>query len=87
MPVDPPWPELTDENFFMFMRCRSLERVSVKNASFDSSPDVDSSPVTQEMLIKFVRRTPSLRWLRSDLTEENTVMLQQERPEITFVTD
>jgi hypothetical protein len=26
-----------------------------------------------------------LRWLCSDLTEENVTMLKQERPEITFV--
>ena len=44
-----------------------------------------SQPVRQEMLIKMVRLHPTLRWLRSDLTKENIAMLQQERPEITFV--
>jgi hypothetical protein len=33
---------------------------------------------------KFVRCTPTLRWFRSDLTPENVVLLQAERPEITF---
>jgi hypothetical protein len=39
------------------------------------------------MLIKMVRLHPTLRWLRSDLSEENVAMLKQERPEITFVSD
>jgi hypothetical protein len=45
--------------------------------------------VTQELLIKMVRRliAPTLRWLRSDLTQENIVLLQQERPGITFVSE
>jgi hypothetical protein len=37
------------------------------------------------MPIGFVRRTPNLKWLRSDLTPEGFVMLQQDRPDVTFV--
>lgn len=40
-----------------------------------------------EMLIKMVRLHPTLRWLRSDLTEENVAMLKQERPDQTFLSD
>ena len=43
--------------------------------------------VSQAMLIKMVRNHPTLRWLRSDLTEENITMLQRERPDITFVSE
>lgn len=35
----------------------------------------------QEELIKMVRRHPTLRWLQSDLSNENVVMLKQERPD------
>jgi hypothetical protein len=39
-------------------------------------------PVSQELLIKMVRRYPALRWLRRDLTQGNIAMHQQERPDI-----
>jgi hypothetical protein len=35
------------------------------------------------MIMKMVRRHPALKWLRSDLAE-NVSILQQERPDITF---
>lgn len=41
--------------------------------------------VSQEMLIKMVRCHCTLRWVRSDLSAENVAMLQQERPEVVFV--
>jgi hypothetical protein len=70
----------------MLMRCKHLERLSIKNSTyFQNGKEVQLVP--QGMIIKFVRHTPTLRWLRSDLTEENVAMLQQERPAITFVTD
>ena len=49
------------------------------------SPVVQDLP--QEVIVKMVRNRPQLRWLRSDLTPENVAMLQQERPEITFVSE
>jgi hypothetical protein len=63
-----------------------LERVSIKGVTVED-PDIGSErlPLSQEVIIQFVRNEASLRWLCSDLTEENVTMLKQERPEITFV--
>ena len=76
------------ESVYMFDRHANLACLSIKNATCRLRNEEDSretaQPVPQEMLIKMVRRHPSLRWLRSDLSEENIAMLQQERPEITF---
>ena len=83
-------PNHADTNYHMLMYCSGLERLSIKNVSWSSRfgpMDDGIFPVTQEMIIKFVRRTPTLRWLRSDLTAENIAMLKQERPQVTFVTD
>jgi hypothetical protein len=67
----------------IFSWCNTfLERVSLKNAKFDHMEPTQSFP--QFGLLKFVRRTPSLRWFRSDLTPENVAILQAERPEVTF---
>jgi hypothetical protein len=70
-------------------RFNNIVSLSIKNLAWCEWREVDApaQPVTQEMLIKIVRRHPTLRWLRSDLTEANIAMLQQERPEITFVSD
>lgn len=73
-------------NFYMFMECRSLERLSIKGATWFVRNE-ETFPVTQEMIIKMVRHHTTLRWLRSDLMEENIAMLKRERPEVTFVTD
>lgn len=43
--------------------------------------------IPQDVLIKMVRRHPLLKWLRSDLLAENVALLEEERPEITFVSD
>ena len=67
-------------DIFLFHRCRSkvLERISIRNARDGS--------ITQNMLIKFIRKAPtSLRWFRSDLTPANMAMLRLERPGIEFV--
>ena len=76
-----------------------LERVSIKNAKFgryvrDSTASIyggdhnfqeDILAIPQTALIKFIRNAPaSLRWFRSDLSDENITMLQKERPEIEF---
>ena len=66
-------------NKFLFYHCSTaLERVSIRNASFNSE-------FPQNLLIKFVRNVPTLRWFRSDLTEENMIMLRLERPDIEFL--
>jgi hypothetical protein len=70
---------------FMFQTCNRLERLSIMNTTWTSYGSETTQPVAQEMLIKMVRLHPTLRWLRSDLTDENIAMLQQERPDITFV--
>ena len=50
-------------------------------------PDSDAFTVTRETIIKFVRLTPTLRRLRSDLMAENVAVLKDERPEVAFVSD
>ena len=64
----------------------NLERVSIKGVTVKGQEvDSEHQPLSQQVIIQFVRDSPSLRWLRSDLTEQNVAMLQQERPEISFV--
>lgn len=73
-------------NSYLLERCSRLERLSLKGASVKVVSIADSPvPILQEALIKMVRRHPTLRWLRSDLSHENVALLEQERPEITFV--
>ena len=65
---------------FLFSRCcRSLERLSIRNAMYFGLP------LPQNALIKLVRNAPSLRWFRSSLTPNNIGMLQKERPEVKFL--
>lgn len=73
-----------NEDVFLFTSCQHLERLSMKNATFTLSHEDEVRPVSQDFLIKMVRRHPTLRWLRSDLTDENVAMLKIERPEMTF---
>lgn len=71
---------------FLFASCSHLERLSIKNATCTHPANEDDSiPVCQDLLTKMVCNHPTLRWLRSDLTDESVAMLKQERPEITFV--
>jgi len=72
---------------YLWVNCTRLERLSMKNATWQCRDMAEPEPLYQEMLINMVRCHPTLRWLRSDLTEENVAMLKEERPEITFVTD
>jgi hypothetical protein len=55
------------ERSFIFSHCcKSLERVSVRNAKYCDGK------ITQNALIKFVRNAPSsMRWFRSDLSQDN----------------
>ena len=52
---------------------------------YDEDEDHDESTFIQNILIKFVRSVPSLRWFRSDLTSENMTMLRMERTEIELL--
>jgi hypothetical protein len=63
----------------------TLERVSVKNVQYQSGQVGRIRALPQRGLIEFVRSAPSLKWFRSDLTPQNVAMLQQERPDVTFV--
>jgi hypothetical protein len=72
---------------FIFHCCRSkaLERVSIRNAKWFNH-NLIINLVPQNVLLKFVRNAPSsLRWFRSDLTQENMDMLRLERPEIELL--
>ena len=73
---------------YLIRECSHLERLSIKNATWclQENP-LEKFPVSQGMLIKMVRKHQTLQWLRSDLSAENVAMLQQERPEVTFVSD
>ena len=78
-----------DERSYLWMNCPRLERVSMKGVTLQvlGAEEQEPEPVPQDIIIKFVRRHHPLRWLRSDLTAENVAMLQQERPEVTFVSE
>jgi hypothetical protein len=77
-----------NSRIFIFYRCcRTLERVSILNSKLltyrNGIPFEFIIP--QNALIKFVRNVASLRWFRSDLTQENIDMLKKERPDIQFL--
>merc|ERR1712224_260170 len=75
-----------DNKIHIFHLCsKKLERVSIRNVKYCSYSDEVSIPIPQNALIKFVRNVPSLRWFRSDLSQNNIDMLQKERPEIEFL--
>jgi hypothetical protein len=71
------------------MYCKRLERLSIKSTAwYTRFKNLDTLvPLSRELIVKFVRYTPTLRRLRSDLTEENVAALPQEHPYITFVTE
>ena len=75
-------------NPYLLMCCKHLERLSLKDVTWHiDGTSLPREPIPQEMLMKMVRRHPTLRWLQSDLTPENVAILKQERPEITFVSN
>lgn len=77
-------PEHSDS--YMFCRCPDLQRLSIKDCVLCIRQTNKSyAPLYQALLIKMVRYHPSIRWLRSDLTDESVAMLKRERPDITFV--
>lgn len=74
---------------YLFDNCPKLERVSIKGAQVimhrRGEPDPWAERMLDEIIIKFVRRHPTLRWLRCDLSERHVAMLKEERPDVTFV--
>lgn len=64
-----------------------IERLTIQTASrsFVDLARARERPVPQQTLMAIVRYLPSLRWFKSELTEDNVAILQRERPEITFV--
>jgi hypothetical protein len=69
---------------YLFHACNQpLERVSVKDLTYAWSGR-RYMHVPQGALVKFVRRTPTLKWFKSDLTPENVALLRAERPDVTF---
>merc|ERR1711971_1210763 len=70
------------QDFFLFhLCCKVLERVSFRKAKY-----YNNNIIPQDALIKFVRNAPlSLKWFRSDLTEENMDILRLERPGIELL--
>jgi hypothetical protein len=75
---------------FLFHHCsNALESVSIRNAKCFNTRfnyrNYNLFMVPQNVLIKFVRSVPSLRWFRSDLTQQNMDMLRLERPGIELL--
>jgi hypothetical protein len=76
---------------FLFGECKGLVKLSILGAVHileDTDeygwPEYIDEPISQKMIIKMVRNMPLLRWLCSDLTDENVATLRQERPNLTF---
>ena len=64
----------------------NLERVSLKGTKTQKIDEIvrEPRPLPDEVLMKFVRATPTLRWFRSDLSLKAVAILKQERPEVQF---
>jgi hypothetical protein len=81
----------SDGRRYMFRGLTNIVSLSIRNVTFcewwlrERHESTRAFPITQKMIIKMVRLHPTLRWLRSDLTEASIAKLQQERPEITFL--
>jgi hypothetical protein len=73
------------QRFFFFACNSSLERVSLKGGRYVAMANAaERVDFPQWALMRFVRRTQTLKWFRSDLTQENIELLQYERPDIEF---
>ncbi|KAL9181174.1 hypothetical protein ACHAXT_009979 [Thalassiosira profunda] len=71
------------QRFFFFACNNNLERMSLKGGQYTTMEGKKVS-FPQFALMRFVRQTPTLRWFRSDLSQENIEKLSRERPEICF---
>ena len=83
----PLWDMNGNPNNFIFHKCsKSLERVSIKNAQYVDNFEEGPTRLPQNGLMKFIRNAAqSLKWFRSDLSQENIDVLRLERPDIEFV--
>ena len=67
---------------------RQLERVSFIGIEYSNicygRRLGEPESISQEQLIEFVHNAPNLKWMRSDLTESNKLMLKRERPDVHF---
>lgn len=81
-----------ESDVWIFFGCSSkLERVSLRGTKWfhfwldcGRRGPQPAYPLQQEGLMKFVRRTPTLKWFRSDLSADNIAILQKERRGVTF---
>jgi hypothetical protein len=73
--------------FYCCYQHQALERLSIKNSKMENLHNVEEAGIAthvenipQNASITFVRNAPStLKWIRSDLTQENINMLQVDR--------
>jgi hypothetical protein len=80
-----PMQEQAEGDIWLFCECPSpLERIDLKGVRY-SSDTGRRLPIPQKALVKLVRRSPNLKWLRSDLSKENIAMLQLEKFDLTFL--
>jgi hypothetical protein len=67
---------------------QSLVRVSCRRARWYTQNSkfitIGETEEGQESLMRFVRSAGKLKWFRSDLTDENVAILEEERPDIVF---
>ena len=80
----------------LFLKCKApLTKVSIKNLKVKVPTRGGGSEivhVTDSMILKFIRATPRLTWLRSDLISNPTdetinykELFQQERPDLILL--
>ena len=75
-------------SIYLFCRWTSqvVERISIRRAKLHNYDQQICKTVPQNALIKYIRNAPpSLRWFRSDLSQNNIDMLRLERPGIEFL--
>jgi len=75
--------DLLDHDTYLWNHCTRLERLSMRGVMYNTHGK-QGRFITQAHLIRLVRRHPTLRWLRSDLSLQNIAMLNRERPEGTL---
>lgn len=73
-------------NLFILSNLVCLKSLSIKkNVTLLCHDGRYRKLLPQELIVKFVHRCLTLRWLCSDLSNENVAMLRQELPDVTFV--
>jgi hypothetical protein len=80
-----PMEEQVEGDSWLLCECPSpLERIDLRGVTYFSGPG-RRLPIPQKALVKLVRRSRNLKWLRSELSKENIAMLQLERLDLTFL--